>query len=181
MLSPARQRQLAGQSLYVALALALIVAALLPLAPGRIGVPGPDLLTAMTLAWVVRRPAQVPAPTIGAVALLADILLFRPPGLGAAITVVAAETLRRSAHRGRTQGFIVEWLRAAALMALMVLAERTLRTLFLIPPTLAPLPPLGQDILRLIATVGAYPLVVAVLHPLGLRRPSPLELNWPER
>lgn len=58
-------------------------------------------------------------------------------------------------------------------MALMVLAERTLRTLFLIPPTLAPLPPLGQDILRLIATVGAYPLVVAVLHPLGLRRPRP--------
>ena len=174
MLSPARQRQLAGQSLYVALALALIVAALLPLAPGRIGVPGPDLLTAMTLAWVVRRPAQVPPLTIGAVALLADILLFRPPGLG------AAETLRRSAQRGRAQGFVVEWLRVAALMALMVLAERTVRTLFLVPPTLAPLPPLGQDILRLIATIGAYPLVVAVLHPLGLRRPSPAELNWPE-
>lgn len=172
-----RQRQLLGQSLYVVAALALILGALLPLSPGRIGWPGPDLLAAVTLAWVLRRPEQVPLLTIAAVMLAADILLFRPPGLGAALAVVATEVARRQRHRWRAQGFLVEWLRVAMLMGLMVLAERMIRTLFLVPPTLAPLPPLGQDALRLIATAGAYPLVVALLGALGLRRSAPGALD----
>ena len=45
-----------------------------------------------------------------------------------------------------------------------------------LPQTLAPMPPLGQDILRLIATVAAYPLVVWVARTLaGLRRAAPGE------
>ena len=50
-------------------------------------------------------------------------------------------------------------------------------TLFVIPPALAPLPPLGQDILRLIATLAAYPLVVVVLRAFGLRRAAPGEMD----
>ena len=60
---------------------------------------------------------------------------------------------------------------------LMVLADRVVRALFVIPPVLAPMPPLGQDILRLIATVFAYPVVVAVTRALGLRRAAPGELE----
>ena len=44
-------------------------------------------------------------------------------------------------------------------------------------PALAPLPPLGQDILRLIATLAAYPLVVVVLRAFGLRRAAPGEMD----
>jgi len=168
-----RRRQLLGQILYVLTSLALIVAALLPLAPGRIGLPGPDLLTALTLAWVARRPEQVPVLSVAVIGLVADILLFRPLGLGAAIAVVASEVPRRREHRWREHGFLVEWLRVAILMVLMVLAERTIRTLFFIPDTLAPLPPLGQDILRLIATVAVYPLVAGLLGALGLHRAVP--------
>jgi rod shape-determining protein MreD len=149
------------------------VAALLPLAPGRIGLPGPDLLTALTLAWVARRPEQVPVLAVAAIGLAADILLFRPLGLGAAIAVVASEVPRRREHRWREHGFLVEWLRVATLMVLMVLAERTIRTLFFVPDTLAPLPPLGQDILRLIATITVYPLVAGMLAALGLHRSVP--------
>lgn len=177
MLTAARQRQLVGMTLYVLSALAVILAALLPLSPGRIAFPGPDLLTVLTLAWVIRRPEQVPVPVIAAVMLATDILLFRPPGLGAAIAVVATEAARQREQRWREQGFLVEWLRVAMLMALMVLAERTIRSLSLIPPTLAPLPPLGQDLLRLLATVGAYPVVVVVARALGLRRAAPGEMD----
>lgn len=176
MLGPSRPRRLVGLTLYLLSALALIVLALLPLAPGRIGWPGPDLLVVLTFAWVLRRPEQVPVLVIAAVMLVADILLFRPPGLGAATAVVATEVARLHQQRWREQGFLVEWLRVAILMVLMVLAERTIRTLFLIPSTLAPLPPLGLDILRLITTVAAYPFVVAALGVLGLRRAAPGEI-----
>lgn len=172
-----RPRRLLGQLLYLLLALALILGALLPLAPGRIAWPGPDWLVAVTLAWVLRRPEQVPVLTVALVMLAADLLLFRPLGLGAALAVVAAEAARRQQHRWRAQGFLVEWLRVAILMGLMMLAERVIRTLFLVPPTLAPLPPLGQDALRLIATVAAYPLVVALLGALGLRHAAPGALD----
>ena len=150
-----RQRQLLGQTSYLLAALTVILAALLPLAPGRIAWPGPDLLTAGTLAWVLRRPEQVPVLTVALVTLAADILLFRPLGLGALIAVVATEVARRQQHRWRAQGFLFEWLRVAILVALMVLAERVIRTLFLVPVTLAPLPPLGSEVLRLIATIAA--------------------------
>lgn len=176
MLGSSRHRRLVGLTLYLLSALALIVLALLPLAPGRIGWPEPDLLAVLTFAWVLRRPEQVPVLVIATVMLVADILLFRPPGLGAAAAVVATEIARRHQQRWREQGFLVEWLRVAILMVLMVLAERTIRTLFLIPPTLAPLPPLGLDILRLITTVAAYPFAVAVLGVLGLRRAAPGEI-----
>ena len=172
-----RQRQLLGQTSYLLAVLALILAALLPLSPGRIAWPGPDLLMAVTLAWVLRRPEQVPVLTVALVMLAADILLFRPLGLGAALAVVATEVARRQQHRWRAQGFLVEWLRVAILMGLMVLAERVIRTLFLVPTTLAPLPPLGPEALRLIATIAAYPFVVAVLAALGLRHAAPGALD----
>ena len=177
MAALSRPRQLLGQTLYVLAALLLVAGALLPLSPGRIAWPGPDLLAALTLAWVLRRPEQVPVLVVAGVMLAADILLFRPLGLGAAIAVVATEVARHHQHRWRAQGFLVEWMRVAILMGMMVLAERVIRTLFLVPATLAPLPPLGQDMLRLIATVGAYPLVVAVLATLGLRRAAPSALD----
>lgn len=177
MIAAPRQRQLIGQSLYVAAGLALIVGALLPLAPGRIGWAGPDWLAALTLAWVLRRPEQVPVLLVAALMLAADILLMRPIGLGAAIAVVATEAARRRAERWQEQGFVAEWARVAMLMLLMVLADRVVRALFVIPPVLAPMPPLGQDILRLIATVFAYPVVVAVTRALGLRRAAPGELE----
>ena len=114
---------------------------------------------------------------IAALMLVADILFLRPIGLTAALAVVATEAARHREARWRAQGFLVEWLRVAILLGLMVLGVRVVSTLFLIPPALAPLPPLGQDILHLIATVAAYPLVVAVLHILGLRRAAPGEID----
>lgn len=177
MIAAPRQRQLVGMLLFVMVGLALIVASLLPLSPGAIRWPGPDWLLALTFAWVARRPDHVPVLVIAVVLLVADILTMQPIGLHAAATVVATEAVRQRQERWSGQGFLAEWLRVAALMALMLLAERFLRTIFIIPSTLAPMPPLGQDVMRLIATVAAYPIVVAVCRVFGLRRAAPGELD----
>lgn len=178
MIDPARARRLSGQAVYVLLALGILLAGLLPVRPGAIGWPGPDLLVALSFAWVLRRPEQVPVLVIAVVALVADLLLLRPLGLGAAIMVLGTEAARRRAQRWRQQAFLFEWLRVAMLMAAMVLANRVAHSLALVPATLAPLPPLGQDILQLIATVAAYPLVVWLARVLaGLRRTAPGEIG----
>lgn len=177
MITAPRQRQLIGQAVYVGAGLALIVLALLPLSPGAIRWPGPDWLLALSFAWVLRRPEQVPVLVIAAMMLAADVLLLRPPGLGAALAVAATEAARQREQRWAEQGFLAEWLRVGALMALMLLGDRIVRGLFMIPATLAPMPPLGQDIMRLIATMGAYPGVVAATRLLGLRRAAPGEMD----
>ena len=172
-----RQRRLLGQLSYLLAALALLMISILPLSPGAVGWPGPDWLLALTFAWVLRRPEQVPVLTLAAVMLAADVLLLRPLGLGAAVAVAATEAARRREQRWAERGFAAEWLRVAALMAMMMLAGRVLHVLFVIPATLAPLPAFGQDVMRLIATIGAYPVVVALARALGLRRAAPAEMD----
>lgn len=172
-----RQRRLLGQLSYLAASLVLLVVAILPLSPGAVGWAGPDWLLAMTFAWVLRRPEQVPVLSIAVVMLAADVLLLRPLGLGAAIAVAATEAARRREQRWSERGFPAEWLRVAVLMALMMLAARVLHVLFVIPATLAPLPVVGQDALRVIATVAAYPVVAAVMRGIGPRRAAPAEMD----
>ena len=81
---------MAGSALYVAAALVIVMAGLLPLGPGWVRWTGPDLLLALTFAWVLRRPDQAPVLLVAAVFLLADLLTLRPPGLRAARSVMAA-------------------------------------------------------------------------------------------
>ncbi len=166
MIEPARRQRLTGQALYVALFLAILFWRLLPLAPGRVFWPGPDLGLCLTLLWVLRRPEQVPVPTIAALYLAEDILLMRPLGLAAALTVLGTEAARKREPHWRELPFMVEWLRVAMLLALMMLANRFLLTMFFQTP-----PPLGQAMLQFIATTAAYPLVAGLgAWLLGLTR-----------
>ena len=76
----------------------------MPAAPGETGLdlatwPAPDLMLALTLAWVVRRPDLLPAPLIAAYFFVEDILMMRPPGLWALIVLGATEFLRRATRR----------------------------------------------------------------------------------
>jgi len=154
MIDPARRRRILGQALFAALFLAILFWRLLPLAPGRIGWPGPDLALCLALVWVLRRPEQVSVLTVALLFLIEDILLMRPIGLGAALAVIGTEAARRREQRWRELPFMVEWLRVAMLLGLVVAANRILLAVFFLP-----LPPLGQVVLQLIATVAAYPLV----------------------
>ncbi|AXC49436.1 rod shape-determining protein MreD [Paracoccus suum] len=169
MIEAPTRRRLIGQSIYVCTALLLLFLRLLPLHPGAVTWPGPDLLLCLTLAWVLRRPEQVPVVLIAAVFLIEDVLLQRPIGLWAAIAVLGTEAARHREVRWREHAFMVEWLRVGVLIAVMILAQRIAMALFVLP-----LPALGQTMLQLLATVAAYPPVVLAGHLLfGLRRGTP--------
>lgn len=171
MMTRGTRRRLIGTAAYVGLAMLILFLRLLPLAPGRVPWPGPDLLLCMSLAWVLRRPDQLPAPLIAAAVLVEDLLLTRPIGLWAAMVVLGSEVARAREARWRAQPFVVEWLRVAVLMALMMGAARLAMLVVLLP-----VPALGQVLLHWLATVAAYPLVVlAGAALMGLRRAAPGE------
>lgn len=157
MIDPIRRHRLLGQALYIALFLIILFWRLLPLAPGRVFWPGPDLGLCLTLIWVLRRPDQIPVLTIAALYLVEDILLMRPIGLAAAIVVLGTEAARKREQRWRELPFMVEWLRVTMLLALMMLADRFLLTMFFLTP-----PPLGQAMLQFIATIAAFPVVAGL-------------------
>ena len=106
---------------------------LMPLNPGQPGLPGPDLILCVTFAWVLRRPDQLPAIIIAALALIGDIVLGRPFGLWSLMVLIATELLRPRAWRWADQPFLFEWLRVAVLMGLMMVGARLMMMLFLLP------------------------------------------------
>lgn len=159
-------RQLLGPGLYLALAAMLVLARLVPLPAGSGGLPGPDLLFCLTMAWVLRRPDLLPAGLVAVVALGADLLLQRPPGLWAVLMVLAAEYLRGRGQPGQEPSFGGEVMLVGLLYAGMVLANWTLLVLFLVPH-----PPLLAMLAQVPATLLAYPLMVlALVHLFVVRR-----------
>lgn len=166
MIETLRRRRLAGQALYALLFLAVLFWRLMPLDPGRVAWPGPDLGLCLTFAWLLRRPDQVAPWLVVALFLTEDLLLMRPPGLWPALVLLGTEAARRREARWRELPFVVEWLRVAVLLGLMMLANRLVLAIFFLP-----LAPPGQAIMQFVATIAAYPLVVGLLRwPLGLRR-----------
>ena len=151
----------------------LILGRLLPLGLDGGGLPGPDLLLAVTFAWLLRQPAVVPLASIVLVFLLADFLFQRPPGLWTALAVVASESLRRRRLQMTEFPFLVEWGAIAGAVAGMVLAERLILWILF-----ADLPSLGLSLTQGIVTVLIYPVVVAVSKFLfGLRKLGPADLE----
>lgn len=135
--------------------------------------PGSDLLLALTVVWVFRRPDFVPALLIATVFLLDDLLSMRPPGLWAVIVLAGTEFLRARENAMRDLPFLWEWLLAAAVMAAMMLANRLILAVFLIPQV-----SFGPVFLQLVATILVYPVVaVAMQMAFGLRRAAKGEID----
>ncbi|MGZ3217651.1 rod shape-determining protein MreD [Paracoccus sp. T5] len=155
-----------GTILFLGLAMLLLFIRLLPLSEGIMGWPGPDLGLALILAWVLRRPDQLAVPVILLAVLIEDVLLLRPLGLWTAVVLIGSEAARAREPRWRDQPFMVEWLRVAMLIGLMMLGYRIVQVLFVVPVAA-----LGQVILQYLATVAAYPVVVfGARWLIGLRR-----------
>ncbi|MDP2740133.1 MAG: rod shape-determining protein MreD [Pseudorhodobacter sp.] len=167
-------RQLfAHRALYVGLALSVLFLRLLPLSNGVSGWPGPDITLALTLAWLLRRPEYVPVVLIVAIVLLEDLMFQRPPGLWALVVLCGTEYLRSREASLRDLSFLLEWLTVAALLLAMVLANRVVLSVLLVPQ-----PALGLALLHFLATVSVYPLVVIASHlAFGLRRAAPGEVD----
>jgi len=163
-------RRIAALGAFAGLCAAALFARLLPLGTGAGGLPPPDLIAALVIAWSVRRPDLLPLWAVAVAGLAADMLLMRPPGLWAALLVVASEALRRRHGRLQTLPLTTEIALAAGLLALMVVLHWLALALLLVPQ-----PSLWAQLVQVPVTAAAYPLV-ALLCRVGLglrRRPAP--------
>ncbi len=117
----------------------------------------PDLILCLTLAWVVRRPEYAPALLIAGAALLADLLLSRPPGLWAALVLMLSEYIRSRGNRMKSAGFVWEWFRVSAGIGVIFVANRMAMSMLLLD-----LPPVPAAFTQYLATVVLYPLIVGL-------------------
>ncbi|MBA3910826.1 MAG: rod shape-determining protein MreD [Rhodobacter sp.] len=161
------------RALFLALALVLLFLRLLPLGHEPGGLPGPDLLISIILAWVVRRPDFLPMPMILIVILAEDLILMRPPGLWTAIVVLTTEFLRSRIALTRELNFVAEWMLIAGAMLGMMLAYRVVLAVAFVPQ-----PAFGFAIVQFLWSIALYPLVVALSRlVLDLRKPATGEVD----
>lgn len=166
--------QLFGMRLaYLGLGLLILFAHLIPLETTPRRFAGPDLLVAFTFAWALRRPDYVPALSIAATLLLADLLLQRPPGLWAALGLLAAEWLKAQNARLKDGTFMSEWITvAAALLAITLVYRAVLGLLIVAPGTLF------LSVMQFAMTVMVYPAAALATRLLfGVRRIAPGEYD----
>lgn len=134
---------------------------------------GPDLLIAFAFAWSLRRPEYVPSLLLALTFLLADLLLQRPPGLWAMLALLGSENLKGRSRSLRDATFGAEWIAVAVLLTGILIANRIVLSLVLVPP-----PQLQLNLLELGATILVYPVVVFITHSvMGVRRAAPGELD----
>jgi rod shape-determining protein MreD len=181
------------RGVYVALALVLLFFRLLPLGAGDdsfpwsavpnwilgpFGIeprpwPGPDVLMCLTMAWVMRRPDYLPALLIALVFLVEDMILLRPPGLWAALMLVATEFLRSRAALTRELSFSIEWLLAAGVMAALFIVYRVVFSIALMPQ-----PGFGFAVMQTAWSILCYPVVVILCSfLLDVRKPATGEVD----
>ena len=156
---------------FVLLAFVIVVAALVPLDLRPQAWAGPDVLLAVTLAWVARKPSYLPVAVVAALFLMADILYMRPPGLRPALVVILTEVIRRQNHEFRNMPLLVEWSTIAGGIVIITILNSLVLFLVMLPPA-----PAIMTLTQLITTILVYPLVLLVAHfVFGVTRTAPGE------
>ncbi|MBU2867099.1 rod shape-determining protein MreD [Pacificibacter marinus] len=130
---------------------------ILPLEVGAGRWPGPDLMLAFAFAWVLRRPAYVPMVLVGLIFLIGDFIFMRPPGLWAALCVIAVEFLRGREGMSRDMPFLIEWATVSALLLGLAVVYRICLGISIVDHT-----SFGLVILQQISTLLVYPIVVLI-------------------
>ena len=161
------------RGIFMLLALVLLFLKLLPLGSLAGDWPGPDILLCLIFAWAVRRPDYLPVLLIGAVVLLEDLILMRPPGLWTALVIIATEFIRSRVALTRELSFPAEWLLVAGLMFGLLLANRLAFAIAFVPQ-----PGFGFSLLQTLWSILCYPLVVIASHfAFDLRKPATGEVD----
>lgn len=159
------------RALYLFLAALILFLHVLPLDTQPDRWPFPDLLMALTFAWVLRRPEYVPTLLIALVMLMADLLLQRPPGLLAALVVLGAAYLRSAAVGMRDMGFAGEWSTVAVVITAVFMLNRIILAIVSVQQAA-----LGPVVIQVVLTIGVYPLIVLLSQGgFGVRRKSSAE------
>lgn len=163
----------ASRAVFLGIAFGIIFVQLLPLDQRPTLFSPPDLLLVTTLVWIARRPEFVPFYIVGALFFLTDLLFQRPPGLMAALVLIASEVIRSRAQTMRDLPVIAEIsLIAGAVVAIAAINRATLALV------LTPLPYQVLELLHILATIVAIPFVMlAAQFIFGIRRPAPGEVD----
>lgn len=164
-----RTRIWIARATFLALAFGILFVQFLPMQTVPKPWAPPDVLLALTLAWVIRRPDYLPVTVVAATFLLADLLLHRPPGLYAAMILVATEMLRARSREFRAATFATEWAAVAAAVLGLMVAYRIASAVVAVPQA-----PLLLALSQAMLTVAIYPVVALICQILfGISRPAP--------
>ena len=147
----------AFRGIYIGLGLGVIFFRILPLQTGTPGLPGPDIILGVTLAWVLRQPAAVPITAIVFLFLLGDFLLQRPVGLWTLLAMMAVVALENRRSSLTEAPFLVEMAVISGLVLAMIVAERVILWVLMTDQ-----PSLGLVLMEGLATIVIYPIVVFV-------------------
>lgn len=162
-----------NRGIFVGLAFVLIVVDLVPLDMRPSFWIAPDLLLAITLVWVARKPRYLPVLVIALLFLITDFLFMRPPGLWAALVVVLTEVIRRQNRDFRNMPLLVEWGSIAFGIVAITIANRVILALVMIPRA-----SLGLTLIEMVATILVYPIVMVIAHfAFGVSRTAPGEVG----
>ncbi|WP_146587118.1 rod shape-determining protein MreD [Puniceibacterium confluentis] len=158
---------------FIAISLVIMFFHLLPLETTPRRWASPDLLVALCFAWALRRPDYVPALAVAAVMLLADLMFQRPPGLWAALVVMAVHWLKRRERRQRETTFVLEWFTVAGCLITITVVYKVVLLILIVPSGT-----LFLTLMQLAMTILFYPLVVVLSHlGLGVRRAARGEVD----
>jgi rod shape-determining protein MreD len=172
MVDPLTSRLWGYRLLFVWLVSVIVFVRLLPMGDFSGGLPGPELMLALTFAWLLRQPDYVPAPLIVAVFLTADFLFHNAPGLWALLVLGGTEFLRARQATAREIPFALEWALVAGVLAAMVAMNHLILSVMFVET-----PPAGMFLLQALFTVLVYPAVVGASYLLfDLRRTTSEEV-----
>ncbi|MEP4246960.1 rod shape-determining protein MreD [Tateyamaria sp.] len=158
---------------FALLMLTILFFHLLPLQTSTGGLIWPDFTLCFAFAWSVRRPEYVPPLLLAGAFLLTDLLLQRPPGLWAVLALIACENLKGQSRGLRDATLMAEIASVAIWILGIAVAYCVVHAVLLIDA-----PALGPLVLQAVATIIAYPLVIAITHGvLGVRKAAPDELG----
>lgn len=147
------------RAVFALLACVILLIHLLPLETQTRNWVSPDFLFALTLAWGLRRPDFVPPLLVAAVFLMADLLLQRPPGLFAAVGLIAVEVARRRHEDIRETVFVFEVITAVALIVAVYMAYLAIWSVA------APYPvSYGLIFQQIVLTSLSYPVAAGMSH-----------------
>ncbi len=148
-----------NRGVFILLAFTFVVFDLVPRDMRPVTWAAPDLLLAVTLAWVARKPSYLPVIVVAVFFLMTDFLFMRPPGLWAALVVVLTEVIRRQHQDFRNMPALVEW----ATVAIGIIAITAINRI-VIAVVMLPQAPFGLTFTQMIATILVYPVVVVIAH-----------------
>jgi len=173
MVDPITSRLWMYRILFLVTAVLVVFFQILPLDLSAGRWPGPDILVAVSFAWVLRRPSYVPVLLVGLVFFLTDMLFLRPPGLWAALVILGLEFLRSREHLSRDLPFPLEWIMVAGVLTAVTAANHMILFVFVVDQ-----PNIGLTIIQLLATLLSYPVVVFASRVIfGIRKIAPGEVD----